>query len=134
MSAFEVYCIMQLDALRNFMNNMAEICVFGVLLCFLFWLGIWMIFDSRYDDQDIESRRKYHSIAIRWGIRISISSIVMVTLAAFVPSTKTVTAMYLIPHVVNNLPVQQLPADIAAYLRKMISYDEQHELEKKTEK
>lgn len=133
MSPFEVYCIMQLDALRSFMHDMAVICVFGVLCCAIWCIGVFILFDSKYND-DIEARRKYIPIAIRWGICIAILSITLDMVAAFVPSTKTATAMYLVPHVLNNESVQQLPADIAAYLRRLIRYEEHQEGQgKKTE-
>jgi hypothetical protein len=45
---------------------------------------------------------------------------IFVLLNVFIPNTKTVAAMILIPPIVNNEQVQQIPDDILTFVRSVI--------------
>lgn len=89
MSAFDVYCLMQADTLKFLL--------IAIALCNLFpgaILGV-ISFTPPCGDQESVAMRKVAK-------RCLLAAVVMGTLAAACPGTRTLAAMWVVPRLVNN--------------------------------
>lgn len=102
LSPFMVYLAMQADSLRFSLVFAMVACGFGVFLFGFFGL----LEDSGW--------------AQRIARNLIIAFVVCMAVRAFLPSTKTIAAMVILPPVVNNEQVQALPADILGFVRGLI--------------
>lgn len=111
-SPIEVYFIMQLDSIRD---------VTGLLS---FFIGISIaasavVFFLSFDDcfeSDGTIRMFMKKIST---ISLSLFFVLML-IRAFLPSTKQMAAVILIPQIINNEKVQQLPEDILNLVQNLI--------------
>ena len=60
------------------------------------------------------------NVRIRWIKRILAALFSCLILAVFIPSTKTLAAMYVIPPIVNSESVQELPAEILSFVKEYL--------------
>lgn len=56
----------------------------------------------------------------KWTKRVLTVIITSIILSVFIPSTKTLAAMYVIPPIVNNESVQELPAEILSFVKEYL--------------
>ena len=113
-SPWLVYWLMQLDSICKFIDAVA---IFGsILLIGLIIIRIVCKINAKWNSSDqmfydaTTSLCKFSSIIIPIVVLINI----------FIPNTKTVAAMILIPPIVNNEQVQQIPDDILTFVRSVI--------------
>ena len=109
-----VYWLMQLDSICDFVESIA---VLGsVLLIALFILR--MIFKAHINwDRDAEI---FYTVTTPLYKLSSVIIPIFILLNVFIPNTKTVAAMILIPPIVNNEQVQQIPDDILTFVCSVI--------------
>ena len=61
-----------------------------------------------------------NDVRIKWTKRVLTVIFTCVILSVLVPSTKTLAAMYVIPPIVNNQSVQELPAEILSFVKEYL--------------
>lgn len=94
-SAWEIYWVMQLDAIRDALVVISAVGIVGLFtVCVIAW-------DS-YDDSKIMKRVYF------------VSPLLLITVAAatFLPSSKTAAAMIVIPAITNNERLQAEAGDL----------------------
>lgn len=97
--AFFIYLIYVLDNVTTFLS------VVFSFLCIATAASFLKLIITPFEDFDEDSAAlwwKWNRRFLKWFIIITIP-------ATFIPSSKTVAAMYLIPKIVENKSVQQLP-------------------------
>lgn len=113
-SPWLVYWLMQLDSICDFVKCIA---ILGsILLAVLITLRI--VFKA-YAEWDRESET-FYTVTTPLCKFSSIVIPIFVLINLFIPNTKTVAAMILIPPIVNNEQVQQIPDDILTFVRSVI--------------
>lgn len=102
-SAWMIYCFCLLDRVDTLLTVLT--CIFGVmsLLAILFILAVWMEPMRRKEDAFIYSVSK-KAVCVFF---------IILSLNTFMPSQKTVAAMYLVPAVVNNESVREVASEVA---------------------
>lgn len=92
-TSWDIYWITRLDSINMFLI------LFGLFLPFtiLFWMWTG---DEKENDELYYRKSIFSTIAI---------SIIFLSSACFLPSTKEAAAIYLIPKIVNNQQVQKIP-------------------------
>lgn len=113
-SPWLVYWLMQLDSICNFVKCIA---VLGSIL--LIVLIILRIIVKAYVEWD-EEAEAFYTVTTPLYKFSSVVIPIFVLLNVFIPNTKTVAAMILIPPIVNNEQVQQIPDDILTFVRSVI--------------
>ena len=113
-SPWLVYWLMQLDSICEFVDAIA---VFGSVL--LIGLIIIRIVCKVHAEWDSSAQTFYDTTASLCKFS-SIIIPIIVLINIFIPNTKTVAAMILIPPIVNNEQVQQIPDDILTFVRSVI--------------
>jgi hypothetical protein len=113
-SPWLIYWLMQLDSICGFVEAIA---VLGsVLLVVLFILRT--IFKEHADwDREAEI---FYTVTTPLYKFSSVIIPIFILLNVFIPNTKTVAAMILVPPIVNNEQVQQIPDDILTFVRSVI--------------
>lgn len=99
-----IYLIATLDNILNLL-----IAFIGLVVS----IGIPAFFMSLACDFKEETR-------IKWVKRILAAFFTCIILLILIPSTKTMTAMYLIPPIANNQSVQELPAEILSFVKEYL--------------
>jgi cytochrome bd-type quinol oxidase subunit 2 len=100
MTGFDIYLFTRLDAIRDFL-----IFPLVIFLMSLTASGIMWIIAITADEEE----EKYCGIGKKLT-KLSASIVLLASLMlTFIPSTKEYAAIYLIPKVVNNEQVQQVP-------------------------
>lgn len=113
-SPWLVYWLMQLDRICTFVDIIA---FFGTILLILL-IGFRIICKSQIKrDEDAEAFYNTTTSLCKFSCVIIP---IFVLLNVFIPNTKTVAAMILIPPIVNNEQVQQIPEDILTFVRSVI--------------
>ena len=112
-SPFMVYLVFQADRIIEFAFGLAAISVF---LCVLALVSS-VFFDS-------EDKGKGREIAFRVVKYSAISFLCFSAVATAIPKTSTMVAMMVIPPVVNNEQVQQLPAEVLTWIRDQLKTKE----------
>jgi hypothetical protein len=114
MSPWLIYWLMQLDAVCAFVHVVA---VIGSIL--LIALIVIRIMCKSVPEHDTVAKEFYNATTklCRFG---SVIISLFVLLNVFIPNTKTVAAMVIIPPIVNNEQVQQIPDDILTFVRSVI--------------
>lgn len=103
-NSFSIYLISLAD----------EISIYMSILFFIFIiLSIIFFVIGRRSDHCDENNNKH--IKLKLAKKCLISSLLILTLQPFIPSTKTLIAMYTIPPIVNNKQVQQLPDNLLKF-------------------
>ena len=113
-SPWLVYWLMQLDSICKFVDAVA---VFGSVL--LIGLIVVRTICKVHAEWDSSAQTFYDATASLCKFS-SIIIPIIVLINIFIPSTKTVAAMILIPPIVNNEQVQQIPDDILTFVRSVI--------------
>ena len=113
-SPWLVYWLMQLDSICNFVEFIA---VLGSILLTI--LIIFRIIFKVYGVWD-EEAKTFYAVTTPLCKFSSVVIPIFVLLNVFIPNTKTVAAMILIPPIVNNEQVQQIPDDILTFVRSVI--------------
>lgn len=111
-SPIEVYFILQLDSIRNTTGSL--LFIIGLLTAIsavVFFLSFDDCFGS---DGTVRALTKKLCT-----ISLSLFSVLLLV-QAFIPSTKQMAAVLILPQVVNNEKVQQLPEDILNLVQSFI--------------
>lgn len=109
-----VYWLMQLDSICKFVDVIAFLG--SVLLLVLIALRIAC---KSASERDYGAKAFYNATTNLCKFS-SIIIPIFVLLNVFIPNTKTVATMILIPPIVNNEQVQQIPDDILTFVRSVI--------------
>lgn len=111
-SPVEVYFILQLDSIRDVAGMLLFILgVSSVLSSVIFFMSLDDCFGS---DGTV-------SVIMKKFCMLSISLFFIFTIIrAFLPSTKRMAAVILLPQVINNEKVQQLPEDVLDLVQSLI--------------
>ena len=114
MSPWLIYWLMQLDSVCKFVDAVA---VFGSVI--LIALIIIRTMCKIHGEWDRDAKAFYDATTslCKFG---SVIIPIFVLINIFIPNTKTVAAMVLIPPIVNNEQVQQIPDDILTFVRSVI--------------
>lgn len=104
---FEIYLVMQMDSF----------CVlFSVLFLFMGGLALASVFVVCEYDTENKRRTLFKKVLMVTATL----SVVSLLLAVFIPSSKTVAAMYVVPKIVNNENVQKIPDEMLQLFRESI--------------
>ena len=114
MSPWLVYWLMQLDSICNFIDAVA-----GIGFVTLIGLIIVRALSANSSEYDTDAKAVY-ATTTKLCKFTSIVVPVFILLNVFIPNTKTVAAMILVPPIVNNEQVQQIPEDILTFVRSVI--------------
>ena len=102
MNAWTIYWILQLDSIGE---GLAILILIGACL-----VGITAIFGTmqrsrcyREDDPDIASGKALQALAAKWAKPLAALFVLML----FIPSTKTVAAMVVLPAIANNETIRK---------------------------
>ena len=113
-SPWLIYWLMQLDAICDFVEFMA---IIGSLaLVALIAIRIACSTAPSYGD----GAKAFYNATTKLCKFSSIIIPIFILLNIFIPNTKTVAAMVLVPPIVNNEQVQQIPDDILTFVRSVI--------------
>ena len=113
-SPWLVYWLMQLDKICAFIDAIATL---GSLsLAGLIIIRTVAKVHARWSREDEELLNSTASFCRFSSIIVPI----FVLLNVFVPNTKTVAAMILVPPITNNEQVQQIPEDILTFVRSVL--------------
>lgn len=113
-SPWLVYWLMQLDSICRFIDATA---FFGTVL--LLALIVLRIVCKIHAEWDTSAQIFYDTTTFLYKFSSMIIPI-FVLINIFIPNTKTVAAMILIPPIINNEQVQQIPDDILTFVRSVI--------------
>ena len=114
-TAFDIWFITRLDHLSTFC--FITTCLVG-FTTFIFGM-VWFANFDGYSD----GAKKASALGLKYGIRSAISFVIFSLLCVCVPTTKTATAMYFIPKVMQSEVVQQLPAYAKQLMDKVLGVD-----------
>lgn len=113
-SPWLVYWLMQLDSICDFVEFIAIIG--SILLIGLIVIRTACKAAPEYDD----GAKAFYNATTNLCKFSCVIIPIFVLLNVFIPNTKTVAAMILIPPIVNNEQVQQIPDDILTFVRSVI--------------
>lgn len=102
LTAFQMYWLLMLDNISNFFGVVTIVIIFGIALLVLFGPVIVM------NVENPPSWNQIKKISIVVGIIISFFGAGVM----FIPSTKQMAAIIVVPKIVNNEKVQQLPEEL----------------------
>jgi hypothetical protein len=109
LSPFEVYCILKLDTLVN-LGIVFSLILGGIVV------ALWIAYHCYYHDgigYDEEDRDVKIAKRIRpQAICTSIILVILIVATALIPTTKQMAAIIVLPKIVNNEVVQQIPDKI----------------------
>jgi len=111
-TAFQIYLMSLADSVLLLFLVIILISVVSMLLLVMDYKDI-REFD---DDKEKEKKNIHNKKNAKAIIRCLMSALLSVLVLVFVPSTKTLVAMYVIPRVVNNTNVQKLPEAILRFV------------------
>ena len=111
-SPWLVYWLMQLDSICKCIDIIAFLSplLFAVLVMFR---TAWKVDNYYSTERLLEATTGIYKM-------LFIIAPITIILNTFIPNTKTVAAMILIPPIVNNEQVQQIPDDILTFVRSVI--------------
>ena len=109
-----IYWLMQLDTICSFVDTIAI--PGSMVLVVLIAVRVFCKINAEYD-RDAKAFYDITTPVCRFG---AVIVSIFVLLSVFIPNTKTVAAMILIPPIVNNEQVQQIPDDILTFVRSVI--------------
>lgn len=111
-SPWLVYWLMQLDSICKCIeitSVLGSILLVGLIVFRI----VWKVDDYYASNVCLENTTNIFKI-------LAIVVPITIMLNTFMPNTKTVAAMILIPPIVNNEQVQQIPDDILTFVRSVI--------------
>lgn len=112
-SPWLIYWLMQLDSICKFVDIVA---FFGALILFLTTavrIG-WKTEDC------YGAYKKLYEITTPYYKIISVIVPIFILVNIFIPNTKTVAAMLVVPPIVKNEQMQQLPEELLTFVRSII--------------
>lgn len=112
-SPWLIYWLMQLDSICTFIDIVA---FFGSLILF-FATVIRIGWKTEYRYGAYE---KLYEITTPYYRIISIIVPIFILVNIFIPNTKTVAAMLVVPPIVKNEQMQQLPEELLTFVRSII--------------
>ena len=113
-SPWLIYWLMQLDSICKFVDIVAFLGFFALVL-----LTVIRAVCENAPSYDTGAKAFYKATTKIYKFS-SIIIPIFILLNVFIPNTKTVAAMILIPPIVNNEQVQQIPDDILTFVRSVI--------------
>jgi TRAP-type C4-dicarboxylate transport system permease large subunit len=101
-NSFQLYMIIKLDSIVEIFHGFSVL--FG-MMCFL--LPVFMFFtllfkDQSYDKEEIATANKCMTYFIKWFKRAVLWCAICIVVGNFVPTTKEMAAIYVIPKVANS--------------------------------
>jgi len=125
MTGWEVYWLTRLDAIRETLGILCVAGVAGLIVGgILYGISCEDYKWSRYDDEMWERAKKTRESQGKWARRILITCLFTIAFSlltgVFVPTLKEAAAIYLIPPIVNNEDMQEIPADAAKLLHNKL--------------
>ena len=112
-SPWLIYWLMQLDSICKFVDIVA---FFGALILFLATaVRIGWKTEDRYGEY-----KKLYEITTPYYKIISVIVPIFILINIFIPNTKTVAAMLVVPPIVKNEQMQQLPEELLTFVRSII--------------
>jgi hypothetical protein len=113
-SPFMIYLISMAD---NILMILTVILTLIIAVAIVATLKYFIDLDCRESDDVLKTDKKY--------MKISFIICMIATFAIiFIPSKKTIIAMYTIPPIVNNKEVQQLPANLLKFANDYLTKEE----------
>lgn len=108
-SAFQIYLFGLL------LNIKSDINFLGFLM---FWVcfGLGLAWFMSKDDSAFNYLREYTDSIAKWFKRAVITLICLVFTGVFAPTKEIATAMFVVPPVVNNEKVQELPQNVLDFV------------------
>lgn len=111
-SPVEVYFILQLDSFREIINILLVLIAISTVFSTI-------VFFVSHDDW-LHSDERFMGV-IKKTCKISLTLfIIFILVRAFLPTTKQMATVILLPQVINNENVQQLPEDILKLVQTLI--------------
>lgn len=124
-SPWLIYWLMQLDSICNFVNFISVIGTIIIMTLFIF-RTVWKTRIHYDDDYEVA----YNATTL-FSKLLCIIVPLFILINVFIPNTKTVASMIIIPPIVNNEQVQQLPNDVLVFIHSIV---EEYSLNKKEKK
>lgn len=109
-TAWDIYWITRLDGLNLFMGLIAGFSLTGAL--------VLLIVRVMASDAYFEYEKKICKQWFRPFTAVTIMGVVFMAISIFIPTTKEVAAIYMIPKIVNNEKIQKLPDNAVNFLNK----------------
>jgi len=120
MTSFSLYCLLMLDSIINMFQLIGGIvciicfCILGVIAL------IYMHADSTHEREEFmeifNEKRKYFN----YLIITTIFSIFLLIVGAFIPTSKQMAVIYVVPKLVNNEQIQKIGPDSLKVLEKLV--------------
>ncbi len=107
MSAWDVYWIMQMDSLRDFATGSLSLLVPVWII-----LTVGCVMAACECDDEKDAQKTVGKFWVRCSCALLALCAVSLTALSFVPSTKTMAAMYVVPAIANNERLQTDLADV----------------------
>lgn len=125
LSPWLIYWLMQLDNICKFVDVVAFLG--SVLLGVLIVIRVGCKNAPKHD----EGAKVFYDATTKLCKFSSVIIPIFILLNVFMPNTKTVAAMVLIPPIANNEQVQQIPEDILVFVRSVLKEYTFNDKEKK---
>lgn len=100
-SPFEVYLVMQLDAIKMTLDTALVMCAMGALILGTIW---WVVVDHMHHDEDDRENEARMKKNIK---RMLFMWLFLATLNSVLPSTKTAAAMIIMPALTSEKVVDE---------------------------
>lgn len=117
MNAFIIYLITRLDVLKAISVLILTLAAIGAAV-FIFFAAISC---ADGDGFCLDGESFNHALLRKIPFKFIWTMIPFILILIFVPSTAEMTAMYIIPKVVNSKEIQQLPPVILNYIKKQMA-------------
>lgn len=102
----QIYWITRLTYLNFLFGVPGTICTLGSFVCLL--VAAMLGGSAGGDESEIE----FSKIWFKYGFRSGVIGIILMGISCFIPTTKEMAAILLIPKVANNEQIQKLPGNI----------------------
>jgi hypothetical protein len=110
MSGWTIYLITRMDSIRATLLGMLVVCTVVTLVSFIVMVSSY----NGYDDKIYDLTR---SFLVKYCVPIVI---VISVLLRVLPSTKELAAIYIVPRLVNNEQIQQIPNNAAILINEQL--------------
>jgi len=117
MTGWEVYWLTRLDAIHHISGAVA---LFGLVLGGIAGIFFCIFIAVRKFNPKDEDAAMFYEATRRIALALLIPGMVAIAINTFVPTLRESAAIYLIPPIVNNEDVQEIPADAAKLLHNKL--------------
>ena len=103
MNAFQIYCLLKLDAVS---------CLFGVLgILMLIYVGAVILFCGVFADENKIDFSEYYNTRTKKAkpVLIGILGSIILLIGILMPSTKEMATIIIVPKIINNEEIQKIP-------------------------